>query len=215
METHSVENQGVVQRGAERAQHKCSGVEALARRLERIVGLGSRLKQKRPSRSQGVCQFALCCYLPVATVKSSATVEPAAMKLRVPACMAAELMPVPVPSWPVTPSRTIETRSPIVAVVSRTPVPMPMRVIPRTHTNERAVDEIIRPPVSIRRAAVRCIRVVAIRANWLRSDIRGTDTNSHSNAHLRMSSAGRQKRGQAQNTEQSRIFEISHILPLS
>jgi len=100
--------------------------------------------------------------------------------------------------WPINRMRIIRT-----TVVARADISaVPVRVIPRTHTNEHAVHEVIRSPVTIRRARIRIIGVVTIGADRLNSDGHWADSNPDPYSDLCLCT----RRCEKQNSQQSCIF---------
>jgi hypothetical protein len=95
---------------------------------------------------------------------------------------------------------TVPVTIPTTAMIPVAPmVPIPMTIVvapaiirvtveamePRAGANEHAVHEVIRSPISVRRASVRSIRVVAVGAHWRRPNRYANWTNSDSHSYLR------------------------------
>jgi hypothetical protein len=76
---------------------------------------------------------------------------------------------------------------------------------PRARADEHSIHEIIRTPVSVRRARVRSVRVISIRAYRRRPDphCHRPNADSHSYSHLRVRSARWNKQ---KNSQQRQIF---------
>src|SRR5579871_1992970 len=86
----------------------------------------------------------------------------------------------------VTPAAVINPRAAIPAVCI-TPVAEPPRTMePRSRSDEHATSEPIRTVVSVRRASVRIVAVVAIFTNGRRSNCDAYWSNSDSHTHLRL-----------------------------
>jgi hypothetical protein len=84
-------------------------------------------------------------------------------------------------------------------------------VVPRACADEDAANEVIRPVEAIRRAGVRIVIVIAIRAYWRAcSNVArpNPDANSNSNLCLRISHR------QHQHRQQRKIFQVTHNHPL-
>jgi hypothetical protein len=78
-------------------------------------------------------------------------------------------------------------------------------VVPRTGSNEEAIYEVIRSVKAIRRASIRIIIVVTVRADRRPTYInRASDAHSDSNLRLRVSHR------QHQHREQREIFQVTH-----
>jgi hypothetical protein len=84
-------------------------------------------------------------------------------------------MPVMIPTTAMIP---IATAIVTAAIIRMTVEPME----PRAGADEYSVREVVRAPISIGRASVRSIRVVAVGAHWRRPnrDANRTDADSHS-----------------------------------
>ena len=112
---------------------------------------------------------------------------------------------IPRPASP-TPSRT--------AVNSAIPEPRRVsEVIPRSGTNEYAVDEIARSVVAVGSASVRIVGVISIRANRrtpniCRADVNSdrANTDSNSDPYLRL----RIGQGNHHHRNQRHVFHVSH-----
>src|SRR5580704_1593931 len=62
-------------------------------------------------------------------------------------------------------------------------------VEPRPCANEGSADKVLRAPIAVRRARVRCIWIVAVRANRRGTNTDPDGTNSNSDSNLRLSGA--------------------------
>jgi len=115
-------------------------------------------------------------------------------------------------------SATIEAASAIVAatvapacssveaapVVATSPT---ISVVPGTGADEDAVREPVRPIVSVRRARVRRVIIVAIRTSGWSADISGAKSHAHTHSNLRLRLDQRKRH---QHTQQQKIFKVAH-----
>jgi len=159
---------------------------------------------------------------PAAAVKSAATMEPTTMKrgrsvkstaCHSPAVEAADSTTryITVSAIPrTTPARMTGPRT-TVPSISVTPAPQPSRTVePWASSYENAADEPVRIVVAVRRARVRSITVVSVRANRRANGYANrTDSNSHANLRLRV------RQWNHQHCQHCNIFQVTHNhLPL-
>jgi len=110
---------------------------------------------------------------------------------------------------PAEPARTAsEPKSPIAesrASIKPASVVAAISVIPRPSPDKHTAHKVVRPVEAVRRARIRSIPVVTVRANRP-SCISRTDSNTHRNLGPRIS------RGKKKNPQQCCVLEISHHL---
>jgi hypothetical protein len=81
---------------------------------------------------------------------------------------------------------------------------------PRAGANEYSIHEVIRSPVSVGRASVWGVRIVAVSAHRREPYVTGTNSDADSHAHLRACNGAHRER---QNSNNYTIFEITHLRP--
>jgi len=81
---------------------------------------------------------------------------------------------------------------------------------PRAGADEYSVHEVVRSPISIGRASVWGIRIVAVSAYRRGPYVTGTNSDADSHAHLRACNGAHRER---QNSNNYSIFEITHLRP--
>ncbi len=86
--------------------------------------------------------------------------------------------------------------------------PAPVAVIPRPGADKHPTREPARSVVTVRRASVRCISVIAVCTHRRSANI--SRPNSYAHADLRLGIRQRQH----QNAHQSQIFYVPHLIPL-
>jgi hypothetical protein len=96
------------------------------------------------------------------------------------------MMPVVIPTTAMIP---IATAIVTAAIIRMTVEPME----PRPGPDEYSVREVVRAPISVGRASVRSIRVVAVGAHWRRPNRYANRTNSDSHSYLRARNSAHRK----------------------
>jgi hypothetical protein len=81
---------------------------------------------------------------------------------------------------------------------------------PRAGADEYSVHEVIRSPISVGRASVWGVRIVAVSAYRREPHVTGTNSNADSHAHLRARNGAHRER---QNSNNHSIFKITHLRP--
>jgi hypothetical protein len=94
-------------------------------------------------------------------------------------------MPVTIPTTPMIPVAPM-VPIPMTIVVAAAIIRVTVEAMePRASADEYSVREVVRAPISVGRASVRSIRVVAVGAHWRRPNRYANRTNSDSHSYLR------------------------------
>ena len=139
-------------------------------------------------------------------MESASAVEPASTTERRPAAHRA----TPHSRTSVKRAASIRTAIEPTAYISPTPEPHRMSpVIPRPRTNEDAAHKVVRPVEAVRRASVRSIVVISIRAGRRPSQIARPNPDAYSDSNLRL----RIRHRNHHHRQHRQIFHVTHIHP--
>ena len=135
-----------------------------------------------------------------ATMKLAATMEAAAPKAFVLKSTTAKTLKPAASKTVMIPATSAEAA--ITPAATETPgIPARMTVIPvvpRAHANEYAVHKPLRPVISVGRAGIRIVIIVAVSANWWRANVsRPIVAGPHSNANNHSLRAGKRRAKEA------------------